>query len=734
MSCDLIIFASKQFFNVMKKLFLLMVIPAIMMGSCKKNSGENPFFTEWDTEYGMPPFDEIAPEHYKPAYEEAMRQEVAEIEAIKNNAEEPTFENVILALDNAGSMLSHVSAVFGMVNSADSNDALRAVEQEVTPLLIAHSDNISLDPELFAKVKAVYDKRNELNLNELQMRLLDKHYKSFVRSGALLDDAQQERMREINTELAELGVKFRANLLAETQNFVMVLDKSDLTGLPEDLRAAGTETAKKLGHDGKWAFTLDHRIPFLTYAQNRALRERMYMGYIDRCNHDDEFDNKAVVNDIARLRLERANLLGYESFAAYALENRMAKTAEEVYALLDQLWTPGLEGAKKEVEEMQVIKLRETDNSEFAAWDWWYYAEKVRKEKYDLKEEELKPYFSLPQVQSGIFDLANRLYGITFEPVKLPVYNKECSTYRVLDADGSHLAVLLLDMHPREGKRVGAWCGTYRGREFDAEGRKTFDPVVYVVCNFTRPVGEDPALLTLDETETFFHEFGHALHNFFCNAPYQGLRGTERDFVELPSQIMENFAFQPELLRQYAVKWDNKGDVIPEELIRKIANAAYFNQGFIMTEYLAASLIDMDIHTITEWQPLDINAYERDLLATRRGLIDQVAPRYRFPYFNHIFGSSYSAGYYSYKWAEVLDKDAFEAFAETGEVFNKEVAERFRREVLSKGGTADGMILYRNFRGKEPNIDYLLYASGLKERPQTAEEPIMLEVADPLDM
>jgi peptidyl-dipeptidase Dcp len=718
----------------MKKLFLLMIIPAIMLGSCKK-AGENPFFTEWDTEYGMPPFDKINPEHYKPAFEEGMRLEAAEIEAIKNNPEEPSFENVILALDNAGQMLHQVGSVFGLVNSADSDDQLRAVEQEMTPLLITHSDNIALDPALFAKVKAVYDKRNELNLSELQMRLLDKHYKSFVRSGALLDDTQKEQLRRINTQIAEAEVKFRANLLAETQKFVMVLDQNQLSGLPEDLRGAGAETAKKMGLDGKWAFTLDHRIPLLTYASDRSLREQMYKAYIERCNHDDEFDNKQVVNDLARLRLERANLLGYESFAAYTLENRMAKTPEEVYALLDELWTPGLEGAKREVEQMREVKLRETDNSEFAAWDWWYYAEKVRKEKYNLEEEALKPYFSLPQVQSGIFDVANRLYGITFEPVKLPVYNAECSTYRVLDADGSHLAILMLDMHPREGKRVGAWCGAYRGREFNAAGEKTFDPIVYITCNFTRPVGKAPAMLTLDETETFFHEFGHALHNFFNMAPYKGLMSTERDFVELPSQIMENFAFQPEMLRQYAVKWDDKGAVIPEELIQKIRNAAYFNQGFISTEYVAASLIDMDLHTITEWQPLDVNAYERDLLTTRRGLIDQIAPRYRFPYFNHIFGSGYSAGYYGYKWAEVLDKDAFEAFAETGDIFNSEVATRFRNEILSKGGTADGMVLYHNFRGKEPNLDYLLYASGLKERPQTTDEqPAMLEVADPLDL
>lgn len=724
-----------QTLTEMKKLLLLMIIPMMVISGCKKK-GDNPFFAEWTAEYGMPPFDKILPEHYKPAYEEAMKQHNAEIDAIVQSTDEPGFENVVLAFDNSGAMLDRVGSVFGIVSSSDSNDALNAVEAEMTPLLTAHYDNIMLNAELFAKIKAVYDRRGELGLNELQVRLLDKQYRGFVRSGALLDDAKKEELRRMNTELADAGVKFRNNLLAETQGFVMVLDEAQLAGLPDDLKTAGKETAEKLGHAGKWAFTLNHREPFLTFAENRDLRREMYNGYTSRCNHDDSLDTKEVINTLARLRLERAKLLGYESYAAYALENRMAKTPQEVYGLLDQLWTPSLDGAKRELAEMIAVKVRETGDASFEACDWWFYAEKVRKEKYALDTEALKPYFSLGQVQSGIFDLANRLYGITFEPVNLPVYNKECRTFEVLDADGSHLAVLLLDMFPREGKRVGAWCGAYRGREFNAAGEKTFDPIVYISCNFTRPVGETPALLSLDETETFFHEFGHALHNFFNSAPYLGLTRTEQDFVELPSQVMENWAFQPELLRLYAVHWQKKGEIIPDELIAKIQNAAFFNQGFAATEYLAASLIDMDIHTITEYTaPIDINAYERELLTERRGLIDQIAPRYHFTYFNHVFGGdSYAAGYYGYKWAEVLDADAYEAFAETGDIFNKEIAAKFRGEVLSRGGTADGMVLYRNFRGKDPNLDYLLYASGLKERPEGEAVPELLEVADGEDM
>ena len=719
----------------MKKCIMLILVSMVAVASCgKKEKAENPFFAEWDTPYGMPPFDRIRPEHYKPAYEEAIRQHNAEIEAIVDNAEAPGFDNVILALDNAGEMLARVQRTFLIVNSAESTEELRVIQREMTPALTAHSDNINLNPELFGKVKAVYDNQANLNLTPLQARLLDKKYKGFVRSGALLNTVGKEELRKINGDLSSASVTFGNNVLGEQKKFRMVLERDDLKGIPASARDAAAELAKQEGLTDKYIFTIDNasRIPMLTYAERRDLREQMYNAYIGQANHDDDLDNKALINQMARQRLERAKLLGYGSFAEFTLEERMAKTPENVYSLLDDLWEPALAGARRELETMREIKVRETGDEDFQGWDWWYYAEKVRKEKYDLDEEMLRPYFSLPKVQAGIFELSNRLYGITFRPVAVPTYHAECVTFEVLDADQSHLGILLMDFHPRAGKNSGAWCSGFRGREF-RDGKKVADPIVTIVCNFTRPTGNTPALLTLDETETFFHEFGHALHSLFCMAPYKGLTRTEQDFVELPSQIMENWAFEPEMLRRYAVHYST-GEVIPDYLIEKIQNSAYFNQGFTMTEYLAASLSDMDIHNIREYRQIDVNAYERDILNARRGLIPQIAPRYRFPYFKHVFSGGYSAGYYGYKWAEVLDKDAYEAFAETGDIFNREVAARFRNEVLSKGGMADGMVLYNNFRGKEPSRDYLLYASGLKERPiQEEEKPILPEIVDAID-
>ena len=723
----------------MKRFALLLMTCAVAMTACKKNveSGKNPFFEEWKTPFGMPPLGHIKPEHYKPAYEEAIRQQNAEIEAIISNPDAPTFGNTILAMDVSGQMLSRVSGVFALVSGAESNEGLRAVEREMTPVLTEHADNISMNPQLFERVKAVYDNRAAMGLDALQERLLEKKYSDFVRSGALLSEEKKEELRRINTELSTAGVQFRNNLLADGQNFIMLLDEDDLSGLPSGIRSAAAEMATAAGHAGKYLFNLDNtsRIAMLTYADRRDLREQMYMGYILRGNRDDENDNKAVINEMVRLRLERANLLGYATFADFQLEQRMAKNTSNVYEFLYDMWTPSLAGAKREMDDMKAIMLRETGSNDFQGWDWWYYAEKVRKAKYDLDEEMTRPYFSLPKVQAGIFELCNRLYGITFEPMRnAPVYHPDVRVYEVKDIDGSHLGVFMMDMHPREGKRSGAWCGSVRNREFE-NGVQTAAPITYIVCNFTSPVGSTPSLLTLDEVGTFFHEMGHAIHVLFNSAPYPGLRRTEQDFIELPSQIMEHWAFEPEMLRKYAVH-HRTGEIIPDDLIDRIQNSAYFNQGFIQTEFLASAFIDMDIHNLREDKgTIDINAFERRELNERRGMIDQIVARHRLTFFQHIFSGGYTAGYYSYRWAAVLDADAFEAFSETGDIFNREVATRFRREILEQGGSADGMTLFQNFRNRDPHRDYYLYSIGLKERPTLENVDVdgLREIVDAID-
>lgn len=679
----------------------------------KNADRQNPFFTEWDTPFGVPPFDKIMVSDYIPAYEAAMEEENREIRAIIENPDAPTFGNVIVALDNSGSFLSKVSAVFGGINSAETNPEMLEVNKQMNPRLSAHRDNIIMNEALFEKVKAVYDSRESLNLDPMQARLLEKTWKRFERSGANLSAADKEKLKKINQELSMASMNYGNNLLAENARFEMVLDEEDVKQLPSGIRNSARQAARDRGlGNNKYFFDISKpsMIPFISYSPDRALREKLYRGYIEKCNHGDELDNKALINDIVRLRTERAQLLGYESHADYTLSNVMAKNAGNVYELLDELWGPALDKAKKELTDMKAIKKQETGSDDFESWDWWYYAEKVRKSKYDLDQEALRPYFSLENVRSGIFELCNKLYGITFRPAALPVYHEDCQTFEVLDNDGSHLAVLYMDFFPRAGKRSGAWCGTYRGQSYE-DGRK-IAPVVTIVCNFTPPSGSTPSLLTLDEVETFFHEFGHALHNFFCDVPYKGLRGTERDFVELPSQIMENWAVDPDMLRGYALHYQNSR-VIPDNLIEKIQRSGTFNQGFMTTEYLAASYIDMDIYNMPDFKEVDVNAFEKYSLNEKRGLIPQIEPRYRYPYFSHIFNSGYSSGYYSYIWAEVLDKDAFNAFVESGDLYNKKVAAKFRKEILSKGGSADGMELYRNFRGKDPSRLPLMEARGL---------------------
>ena len=700
---------------------LTLVMTALNTTFCSKQLkiDNNPLLMEFDTPYGVPPFDRIEEKHYEPAFEYAMMLHNKEVEAILANEAEPTFENTILELDHSGAMLAQVSDIFGMMCASMNNEDMQEVQEEVMPLLAAHYDAISMNEELFKRIKAVYDKRNESNLNAEQIRLVEKMYNSAVRQGALLNEEQKERLMAINEELSLLSVKFDNNLLAETNNFKLELEAKDCSELPKSLR----DMAKDEDDENKFVFTL-HKpslIPFLTYSKSRTLRETIYKAYLNRCNNENEYDNKEIINNIISLRLEKAKLLGYKSYADYVVSEQMAQSPKAVYALLEDIFAQANEKAKEELAEMNKMFKKDYPDAEakFASWDWWYYAEKVRKQKYHLDEEMTAPYFALDNVRQGAFNLANRLYGLTFRPVVVPQYHNEASAYEVLDSDGSHIGVLYFDFHPRASKSQGAWCGYFRRPSYDREGKR-INPVVSIVCNFTKPAGNTPALLSIDEVTTLFHEFGHAIHFLFSDVPYNGLLDVEGDFVELPSQIMENWALEEELLKTYAVHHRNNS-VINDNLIDKIHKSAQFNQGFMTTELLAAALVDLDIHSLTNFQKLDVDSFEYNALYEKRYMIEEIEPRYHLPYFSHIFAGGYSSGYYFYTWAEVLDKDAFAKFVETGDVFDRRSAQAFRK-LLSSGGKKDGMTLYREFRGAEPSREPLLKARGLWVEPQPTAE------------
>ena len=703
----------------MKKILPSFVVLLTAFAAChsakeSKTDMQNPFFAAYETPFQAPPFDQIKEEHYLPAVEEGIRQHEQEIDAITANSEAPTFENTILALDESGDLLRRVDAVFGNLNSANTNEQMQALAREIYPKMTAHRDNVMLNKVLFERVKAVYDARESAGYDAEQMRVVEKYYQDFVRNGANLSDDDQAKLRELNQQLSTLGLQFGENLLAETnKNFQLVVEnQADLKGLPEGVISAAADEAKKNGMEGKWVFTLQKPsfIPFLQYAENRELREKIYRGYFMRGDNNNEFDNKEVIARIVQLRDERAKLLGFENHAAYVIDVNMAKTTESVYDFLYKLWKPALDVAKKERDEMQAIIKEEGNTFELASWDWWYYAEKLRKQKYDLDEEQTKPYFSLDNVREGIFYVANRLYGLQFERrTDIPVYHPEVEAWEVKEADGAHVGVLYMDFHPRDGKRVGAWNTSFRDQAYK-DGKKVQYPITSIVCNFTRPSGNLPALLTFDEVTTLFHEFGHALHALFTDGPYQRTAGNvPRDFVELPSQIMENWAAEPEVLKVYAKHYET-GEVIPDELVQKIVKSGHFNQGFVTVEYLAASVLDMDWHT--QDFAGDVDTFEKTSME-RIGLIDEIIPRYRSTYFAHIFSGGYSAGYYVYIWAAVLDTDAFNAFKESGDLFNPEFAEKFRT-LLAKSGSDEGMTIYRNFRGQDPSIEPLLRKRGLK--------------------
>jgi len=686
--------------------------PPAASGAAAAPARPNPLLADWKTPFGIPPFAEIREEHFLPALKEAMVAERREVDAIATSAEPASFENAVAPLDAAGELLARVQPVFQNLVGADTNDRLQAINREVTPLLTAHRDDTWLDARLFQRVKAVWDARASLPLAPDQKMLLERTYTRFVRSGALLDAAGKERLRTLNGELATLGVRFGDNLLAETNAYRLVLaGKEPLDGLPDRAVAGAAEAARKAGLEGRWLFTLHAPSlwPFLQYASSRDLRRQIFEAYTTRCDHGGDTDNKVLLARMASLRAEKARLLGFATWADYVLDDQMAGKPAAVYALIDQLWGPAKAAAARDARALEEAIRADGKSHPLEPYDWFYYAEKVRKARYDLDESDLRPYFPLDQVRDGAFQVARRLYGVTFtELPNVPVYNPEVKAFEVKDADGSHLAVFMVDFHPRPGKRSGAWASGFRGQYL--RGGKEVRPLVVNVCNFSRPVGDAPALLSLEEVRTLFHEFGHALHAILAKKRYESLGQVPRDFVELPSQVMENWALEPEVLEVYARHWKT-GQAIPAPLVQKIERARRFDQGFRNVEYLAASLLDLEWHTMTTPAQADASALERIALA-RMSMPATIVPRYRSTYFQHIFGpgGGYSAGYYSYKWAEVLDADAFAAFKEKG-IFDPATARRFRT-LLEKGRSEDPMELYVQFRGRKPSVDPLLKKLG----------------------
>lgn len=692
---------------------------ALVTGANAGNKSEsgmnetNPFFATYETPFEVPPFDKIRMEHYKPALLKGMEEQQKEIEAIVNNQATPDFENTIAAFDQCGRLLSNVRTVFFGLNSANTSPEMQALNREMSPLMSKHSDDISLNKKLFEKIKYVHEHPG--NLNKEQKKLLEETYKGFVRSGANLPDDKQAKLRELNSQISLLQLTFGQNMLQETNAFQLVIDKKeDLSGLPQNLISVAAEEAKAAGQDDKWMFTLHNPsvMPFLQFSDKRELREKMFNGYINRGNNNNEADNKDVVKQLVTLRLEKAKLLGYSDYAAFVLEERMAKNEKNVYELLDNLWAPTLVKVKEEAADLQAMMKKDGVAGELKGWDWRYYNEKVKKEKFDIDENETRPYFKLENVLDGLFQVVNKLYNISFTEIKdIPKPHEDAMAFECKDADGTHRGVLYMDFFPRASKRGGAWCGTYRSQTY--KDGKIVAPVVTIVCNFTKPAAGEPALLSLDESETMFHEFGHALHNLFKNVHYYGVSGVPRDFVELPSQIMEHWVLQPEVLKMYAKHYQT-GEVIPEALVKKIENSSKYGQGFVTAEYLQASLLDMDYHVLKAI-PADFEIQQFEAASmNRRGALSQIPPRYRTTYFNHTMGGGYTAGYYSYIWSEVLDTDAFDAFQESGNIFDRKTAEKFRDFILAPGSIDDAMDMYKNFRGKEASIEPLLKNRGLK--------------------
>lgn len=673
----------------MKRTLIIAAVAAMLVSGCKNQKDmDNPFFSAWNTPYEIPDFSRIKTEHYMPAFQEGMARQKAEIDAIVNNSEAPTFENTILAYEYSGQLLTDVSSVFFNLSECENSPEMEAIEEEVTPLLAAHGDDIALNVKLFERIKAVYDqyKAGELGLKPEQARLLEETYNGFVRSGANVPADKQDRFRQLNEQIASLTMRFAQNVLKATNAYKKVLPNGDTVTL--DIPT--------------WE-------PFMQTCPDRKLREEVWHAYADRCQNG-EFDNTKIIDTLVNLRLERANILGFPSHADYVLDDNLAKTPANVYRCLMDIWTPALKTAKCERDLYQKMLEADEPGAKLQPWDWRYYAEKYRVEKYAIDDAEVRPYFSLDSVREGAFMVANRLYGLTFkERTDLPTYDKEARTFEVLQGD-STVGILYMDFHPRASKRSGAWMTEFRGQHRTLDGQNVM-PIIQVVCNFTKPTADAPSLLNFDESETLFHEFGHALHGLLSDCSYPSIAGTNvpRDFVELPSQVMENWCRHPQVMKMYARHYQT-GEAIPDTLIQKIAAAQTYGQGFMTTELLAASLLDMDYYSIREKQSINPLAFEEEHMQ-KIGLIPEIISRYRSPYFQHIFTTGYDAGYYSYTWTAILDADAFEAFAESGDLFNPELAAKFRH-LLESGNTVEPMDLYRAFRGKDPSPNALLKRKG----------------------
>ena len=696
----------------MRKPFYLFLIIFLGLGCQNNGDAMNPFLIEYDTPYQIPPFEKIKFSHYEPAFEEGMKQHLLEIEAIASNNEKPTFENTIAQLERSGKTLDKVSSVFFNLLGSNTSDEMDALAMKISPTLSSHRDSILLNKDLFTRIKTLHEQKSSLGLSTEQERLLNETHKSFVRSGANLSDSEMNRLVEINSSLSTLSVKFDQNVLKETNGFSLIIDNEDeLDGLPsEEIRQASL-LAESEGHTGKWVFkpTRVSMYPFLTYSTQRELREELYNSYIQRGDNDNEFDNKSLIVEMLELRKEKAKLMGFESHADYVLDDTMAKQTSRVDNLLEQIWEPGIARAKSEAEEMQNLIKQEGGNFELAAWDWWHYAEKIRQAKYNFSEEEIKPYFSEDRVLQGAFDVASKLFDITFvERNDLPKYRENIRSFEVLNEKDEIIGIFYTDFTLRPNKGGGAWMNTFRSQsKFD--GKQI--PIVVNVCNFPPKNEDGVSLLSFEQVETLFHEFGHGLHGLLSDANYPSLSGTSvtRDYVEFPSQMMENWAREPEVIKTFALHYQTD-EPIPDSLLNKISEAGTFNEGFETSEYVAAAHLDMAYHTSKE-DIKDIDKFEDDTLA-ELGLIPQIESRYRSTYFGHIFAGGYSSGYYSYLWTEVLEADAFEPFREKG-LFDKETASKLKEYVYASGNTEDLMTQYINYRGSEPKIEPLLKKRGL---------------------